>query len=275
MFEISTIIKGFIIGGSMLIPGVSGGTMSMIFKVYDRMISSVSSFMKHKKESFFFLLQFVLGAGAAFLILSGPMASLNRHFPQEMGFFVIGAVIGGIPVIYKETRTEHLSFKSFLYLAAGLALVFSIAMLPKNLFHAGNGGLLSFLIQFLAGILGALALVLPGISFSSMLYMMGVYNFIFGALGDRNFLALFPFGAGCILGILLLTRFLETAMKRYPHPTYMIILGFVMGSIGDIMGEIPRMSAGIEIFSCIFWAAAGFFIIYLLSRWEERHPETA
>ena len=62
MLEISLILKGFFIGASMLVPGVSGGTMAMILGIYDRLVSSISSFFKHKKESFFFLLQFVLGA---------------------------------------------------------------------------------------------------------------------------------------------------------------------------------------------------------------------
>ena len=109
------LMKGFLIGASMLIPGVSGGTMAMIFGIYDRLISSISSFMKHKKESALFLLQFVIGAGAAFLILAGPMAALSRNFPREMAFFVIGAIVGGIPVIYKETKVKKLSIYSLIY----------------------------------------------------------------------------------------------------------------------------------------------------------------
>ena len=85
--EILTIIKGFVIGGSMLIPGVSGGTMAMILKLYKRLITSISSFMKHKKESILFLLQFCIGAGAAWLILSGPMVALNGTFPKQMACF--------------------------------------------------------------------------------------------------------------------------------------------------------------------------------------------
>ena len=100
------------------------------------------------------------------------------------------------------------------------------------------------MIQFLAGILGALALILPGISFSSMLYMMGVYDFIWGAVGNRDVVALLPFGLGMIIGILFLTKFLDVAMTRFPHATYMIILGFVIGSIWDILKEMPAAPRG-------------------------------
>ena len=273
--EILTIIKGFIIGGSMLIPGVSGGTMAMILKLYRRLITSISSFMKHKKESVLFLLQFCIGAGAAWLILSRPMVALNGAFPKQMACFVVGAIVGGIPVIYRETKETKFSIWSLVFLSIGLVLVFGLAALPRNGFENSGAGLGGVMIQFLAGILGALALILPGISFSSMLYMMGVYDFIWGAVGNRDVVALLPFGLGMIIGILFLTKFLDVAMTRFPHATYMIILGFVIGSIWDILKEMPAAPAGVEIPVCIALMAAGFLIIYLLSRTEDKYEKNS
>lgn len=271
--EVLTIIKGFIIGGSMLIPGVSGGTMAMILKVYRRLITSISSFMKHKKESILFLLQFCIGAGAAWLVLSGPMVALNGAFPKQMACFVVGAIVGGIPVIYRETKAARFSIWSVVFLAIGLVMVFGLAALPQNGFENSGTGLGGVMIQFLAGILGALALILPGISFSSMLYMMGVYDFIWGAVGNRDVVALLPFGIGMIIGILFLTKFLDIAMTRFPHATYMIILGFVIGSIWDILKEMPGAPAGGEIPICILLMVLGFLIIYILSRTEDKYEK--
>ena len=271
--EILTIIKGFVIGGSMLIPGVSGGTMAMILKLYKRLITSISSFMKHKKESILFLLQFCIGAGAAWLILSGPMVALNGAFPKQMACFVVGAIVGGIPVICRETKVTRFSIWSVVFLAIGLVLVFGLAALPKNGFDNAGAGLGGIMIQFLAGILGALALILPGISFSSMLYMMGVYDYIWGAVGNRDVIALLPFALGMIIGILFLTKFLDLAMTRFPHATYMIILGFVIGSIWDILKEMPGAPVGAEIPACILLMVLGFLIIYILSRTEDRYEK--
>ena len=271
--EILTIIKGFVIGGSMLIPGVSGGTMAMILKLYKRLITSISSFMKHKKESILFLLQFCIGAGAAWLILSGPMVALNGTFPKQMACFVVGAIVGGIPVIYRETKVTRFSIWSVVFLAIGLVLVFGLAALPKNGFDNAGAGLGGIMIQFLAGLLGALALILPGISFSSMLYMMGVYDYIWGAVGNRDVIALLPFALGMIIGILFLTKFLDLAMTRFPHATYMIILGFVIGSIWDILKEMPGAPVGAEIPACILLMVLGFLIIYILSRTEDRYEK--
>ena len=273
--EILTIIKGFIIGGSMLIPGVSGGTMAMILKLYRRLITSISSFMKHKKESVLFLLQFCIGAGAAWLILSRPMVALNGAFPKQMACFVVGAIVGGIPVIYRETKETKFSIWSLVFLAIVLLSVFGLAPRPRTGLENSGAGLGGVMIQFLAGILGALALILPGISFSSMLYMMGVYDFIWGAVGNRDVVALLPFGLGMIIGILFLTKFLDVAMTRFPHATYMIILGFVIGSIWDILKEMPAAPAGVEIPVCIALMAAGFLIIYLLSRTEDKYEKNS
>ena len=129
------------------------------------------------------------------------------------------------------------------------------------------------MIQFLAGLLGALALILPGISFSSMLYMMGVYDYIWGAVGNRDVIALLPFALGMIIGILFLTKFLDLAMTRFPHATYMIILGFVIGSIWDILKEMPGAPVGAEIPACILLMVLGFLIIYILSRTEDRYEK--
>lgn len=256
-------LKAFLIGGSMLIPGVSGGTMSMIFGVYERLIAAVSV---HKKEDLIFLLRFVLGAGAAFLLLSAPMAALNRSFPQEMAFFVIGVMVGGVPVIYQAAGKPDLSRSCAMAFFAGIALVFLLRLLPANLFQGGTASLKGILLQFMTGILGALALVLPGISFSSMLYLMGVYEFLLNAMGTGQIFLLIPFLAGGLFGVLLLTRFLDSAMKKYPERTYMVILGFVMASLWDIFAALPSLPTGKRLLFCLFLAAVGFLVTILMAR---------
>jgi len=266
--EISVMIKGFIVGAFMLVPGVSGGTMCMIFQLFDRLIESVSKFFKHPKKSIVFLLQFVGGVGAAFLLLSKFVTFINQKFDQQVAFFVIGAIIAGIPVIYREAKVERFNFKILLYGAMGVFLVYLMALLPKNVFTVDSMGATEVIVQILAGVLGALGLILPGISFSAMLYMMGVYNFIYGNIGDRNFLVLIPFAIGMALGVLLLTSVLEFFMKKYPTPTYMIIIGFVLGSIWDIVKEMGGAPVGIEWVYCILTLALGVITIHALERFE-------
>ena len=119
----------------------------------------------------------------------------------------------------------------------------------------------------LAGFVAAVALVLPGISVSYLLLMMGLYDTTMQAISQLQFSFLIPLGIGLILGVLLTTKVLEKAMTRYPQATYLIILGFVFGSIVEIFPGVPLWP---EILLCIVTLAAGFFIIQLLARKETK-----
>lgn len=267
--EVAIIIKGFIVGAFMLIPGVSGGTMCMVFGIFDKLVESISKFFKQPKQSMVFLAQFIIGAGAAFLLLSKVVTLINQSFQKEVAFFVIGAIIAGLPVIYKEAKVTKINFKVTFSFLVGLFLVYFFTLMPPNVFTVDHMSASQVMIQIVAGILGALGLVLPGISFSAMLYMMGVYNFIYGNIGNRNFMVLIPFAIGMVLGVLLLTRVLEYFMKNHPTPTYMIIIGFVIGSIGDVVKEMGEAPSGWQWIYCILTFIAGYAVINRLGKIEK------
>ena len=94
-----TAAKGAVIGGTMLIPGVSGGSMAMMMGIYDKLIMAVSNFRKDMKKHFFFLLWFCIGAGLGMLIIARPLLHLLEVFPYPTQFFFIGAVVGCVPII--------------------------------------------------------------------------------------------------------------------------------------------------------------------------------
>lgn len=94
---IHIILKGMCVGSTMLIPGVSGGSMAMILGIYDKLISSVSSFLKHKKESALFLGLFLLGGIVGILLFARPMEYLLKHFTITVMYFFIGTAAGGMP----------------------------------------------------------------------------------------------------------------------------------------------------------------------------------
>lgn len=99
-----TAAKGAVIGGTMLIPGVSGGSMAMMMGIYDKLIMAVSNFRKDMKKHFFFLLWFCIGAGLGMLIIARPLLHLLEVFPYPTQFFFIGAVVGCVPMIYRKAQ---------------------------------------------------------------------------------------------------------------------------------------------------------------------------
>ena len=267
--KLESFLKGMIIGGTMLVPGVSGGSMAMILGIYSRLVSSVSSFTKDKKGNFLFLVIFSLGGGTGMLLFARPLLSLIERYPMPMLYFFLGAVAGGVPLIFREAKIKFFSWRIFLYAGLGLILVMAFSLLPEGgLQSEMNAGILSFCLLLLAGFLAATALVLPGISVSYVLLLLGLYDETMRAISQLYLPFLVPLGLGLILGIVLTTRILERAMERHPQFTYLLILGFVLGSMCQVFPGIP--ASGMEFFICLLMLAAGFCVIRLLSLAERK-----
>ena len=264
-FEI--IYKGMLIGSTMLIPGVSGGSMAIILGIYDRLVGAVSSFTKNVKENIVFLLTFAVSAGIGMFLLAKPILVLWEMYPKAMGFFFMGAVAGGIPAIYKEAGIDNIKWRYVAYVLIGFGIAAVMALPGINVMTTATGGQHSALYLFAAGIIAAVALVLPGISVSFLLLFMGLYNELMQAVSEMNLSFLIPMGIGILLGVILVTRALETAMKKYPKITYLTILGFVIGSLIEVF---PGMPVGYEWIWCASVAASGFYCIVTLSGAETK-----
>lgn len=270
--NIVTSAKGLVVGSTMMVPGVSGGSMAMILGVYDRLIHSVSSFFEDIKGNIKFLLMFGIPALLGMFLFASPLESLINAYEKPMMFFFIGIVLGGCPMIFKEAGIQKVSWRELLYLAAGAAIVVAISFIPENLFAGSQGGFSGFMILFIGGIIVSIALILPGISVTYMLLVLGIYQGVLRAVGSLDVPYLAPLAVGLIAGVIFLTKALETAMKRFPKPTYMIILGFVLGSVGQVFPGVPT---GIEIPVCLVLGIAGFALLYFVSKVEERKTKGA
>lgn len=261
---ISTLLKSAFVGGTMLVPGVSGGSMAMILGIYNKLISAISSFFKDVKGNFLFLAVFVLGAGAGMLLFAKPLEALIEQFPRVMMYLFLGAVAGGVPMIYREAKVDKPSLLHIGWMMIGLLAAVGIALLPEGLFVVGSGWQ-AYAMLVLAGFVAAIALILPGISVSYLLLILGLYDKIIAAIGNLDVLFLLPLAIGLMLGIVLTTRVLESAMQKQPKATYLIILGFILASM---VQAFPGLPIGWEWPLCIVLALAGFVAIRWISQKE-------
>ncbi len=260
--------KGMIIGGTMLVPGVSGGSMAMILGIYDKMISSVSSFMKDKRSSFTFLLLCAAGGCLGMFLFSKPLLHLIETYPMPTLYFFIGAVVGGVPLIFGKSKLRKFSIRGLFYILMGAAIVLAMTFIPMEAGDsATQDGFIGAMFLLLAGFIAAVALVLPGISVSFLLLVLGLYDETVNAISQMYLPYLIPLGVGLLIGIFLTTRILESAMEAFPQPTYLMILGFVLGSIAEVFPGVP---SGMEILYCIITFAAGCAAIMLLSYSENK-----
>lgn len=258
-------LKGFIVGGSMLVPGVSGGSMAIILGVYDELIHATSNFFKNTKKHLTFLFIFVLGTILGFVVIANPLKRLIAWNEKLVMYFFIGAVAGSIPMIFRKARAHKLEFRSLFYILVGLFFMWLVAQIPENSF-AAKDGIAGILTQAAGGVLASTALVLPGISVSYLLVVMGIYQSTLSAIAALDIIALLPFVIGLLIGIAACIKLLSYLLTRHPKPTYMVILGFILGSLAEIFPGMPlnfyEWGMGIAIF------AAGFFAIVALSKYE-------
>lgn len=229
-------LKGLIIGATMIVPGVSGGTMAIVLGIYDQLISAVSSFRINVRENLQFLGLFALSAAAGLFLFSTPVSWFLENYQTPTICFFIIVVICGIPSIGKKSGVSKVTISVVLYLLLGAALVVALSRMPGDFFVLKEGmrksGWFSLL---MAGIVSAAALILPGISFSHFLLMLGLYDGLLKAIRSLDFGFLIPLGGGVLLGTFLMSRLLENFMEKYPKQTYLIILGFIIGSVAELM----------------------------------------
>lgn len=184
---------------------------------------------------------------------------------MPMSYFFLGAVAGSVPMIYRKTTVKSFSFSVPIYVLLGMAAVWLIEFLPTSEASTLSGvGKVLFLM--LAGVIAAVALILPGISVSFVMLMMGLYDQMVRAMDGLDFSFLIPLGLGLGLGILSTAKVLAVLMERFPLATYLVILGFMIGSVLSVFPGLPTL---VEVVPCLITFALGFTAIYQLSKRED------
>jgi len=267
--DIVTIFKGAVIGATMSVPGVSGGSMAMILGIYDKLISSVSNCFKEPKKNIFYLIKASIGGMIGIVLFARLMSSLLNRYPFIMSCFFLGAVLGGVPIIFKNIRIDKtsLNIKFFFFILLGVLSVFLIGLLPTGIFKISNEMSINYiLLQLSAGLIIAVALVLPGISTSHMLLMLGLYDTVLSAIKNLKFLELSPLFIGTLLGIFLTAKLLNRLFESHKDGTYLVVFGFMIGSVKTLLPQ--SIEQGALIFGIIAFLG-GLLSIYFIGKAEK------
>jgi len=270
---LSTILKGLVVGASMLVPGVSGGTTCILLGIYDKLIHAVSSFFSDIKRNFALLALFCLGAGIGMILFSRAMLWAVETWKLPMMCFFLGAIIGSLPMLYRQAKVERFNPAYVLFAVLGFAIVLALQFIPKPEAGLVAGGLGQVALLFASGLVIAVALVLPGISTSHMLIVLGMYETTLQAIKTLNLPYLVPLGLGGLLGIVLITGLIEKALTKFPRVSYFFIIGFVLGSlkflIDPILADSSGMPSALELVACAVTLAAGYFAIRVVSKYSK------
>ncbi len=258
-------LKGTIIGSSMLIPGLSGGTAAIILDIYDSLTEAAGGIFRTPKKSVLYLLPFAAGGLCGAYLFSGLVIALIDSQYELSMFFFIGAILGAVPLLVKKSGIGPREMYYAVFALFGAAAAVGIRFIPAA--KPGEG---SFLINVICGFIIAVGMVLPGISTSHLLLILGMYEAVWGCLHNPDIMFLLPLLAGAGAGTVLTAGLTDKAIKKYPAASYMVITGFVMSSVYDIFPENTDSSRlPINILLCI----AGFITVYIITRFADRNKQ--
>lgn len=262
--NIKLIIKGFIIGLGKILPGVSGAVLAMMLNVYEPTLKVISNL----KNNLYYNLKFLmlLGLGGMISIVFGSnllLFFLDKFYIQTM-FLFIGIIIGGIKGIVRET--QGVKFKEILIAVIIVTIFCLLSFLPTDIYYNSSNNIF---ICFISGILDAFASIVPGVSGTILLTLIGTYKPILKAFAgildfnllSNNLLILFPFFIGFLFGAYFISKFLNYAFKRYRTISYSCIVGFIIISILMLIikMDIFNFSFLQILISCLF-GIIGLFI---------------
>lgn len=240
------ILKGIIIGIANIIPGVSGGTMAVSMGIYDKLIHCISHFFSELKKNIIFLAPLALGMVIAIIASAFGMEYLFDTFPVQTNFMFIGLILGSLPAIYGKVSDENVKTGHIISAVVFFMVVVGMAMLNGSSGHTTtiDKSFMQVIILFLIGVIAAATMVIPGVSGSMMLLLLGYYNVILESIKEfavavvhwnisvisENLFILVPFGIGVIAGAVVISKIIEMVFRKFPLYAYWSIIGLLIAS---------------------------------------------
>ncbi|MBQ8954715.1 MAG: DUF368 domain-containing protein [Clostridia bacterium] len=277
------LIAGIVFGLANVIPGVSGGTMAVVFGVYERLINLIANIRRDLKKELPFIGVFGAGALIGILAFGKLMKWILLNHATEANAFFIGVILGSIPILVGFTfkKTSKKTGKTRWVFSAGniIPMLVTFAIMIPMAFSGDTSeakeaavaaevtgfNLVNTLLYIVYGVIAVTTMIIPGISGSFVMLLIGFYGTIISAVADLNFFVLIPFAIGCVIGLFTMAKLIKWLLKKYPRPSYSAILGFVLGSILCIFPGWSQMLA----FWPILMVVVGFAAITLCNRISE------
>lgn len=257
---IKSFLKGIVIGIANIIPGVSGGTMMVSMGIYDKLIHCITHLFSEFKKSVLFLLPIAVGMVAAIAASSFGLVYLFDNFPIQTNLLFVGLILGGLPAIWKKVKGKRIGMGHIIAGILFFALVVGLAFMGES---EGKAADLSFsavnvIILFGVGVITSATMVIPGVSGSMVLMLMGFYNPVLNAIKDfftalaafdmdgilKGCGILIPFGLGVVAGIFGIAKLVEIIFEKFPLYAYWAIIGLIVSSPIAIllMGTFPAVT---------------------------------
>lgn len=274
---IKQILQGMVVGIANIIPGVSGGTMMVAMGLYDKLIHAITHLKSEFKESLKLLLPIFAGAGIAIVALSRLFEFLLEIYPIPTNFAFCGLIAGSLPFIFKKVKGHKVTVGKIIPFLIFFGVVIVMALLGET---GGNSadvsfGLVNVIKLFGVGVIAAATMVVPGVSGSMMLMLLGYYDTILKTINDfvdalvkfdmggltTGVGVLAPFGIGVVIGIFLIAKLIEFIFSKAEIHAYYGIIGLILASPIAILMKTNWSGASVLMVGCgVVTFALGWFV---------------
>ena len=257
MYFLLNCAKGIAIGTGAILPGISSGVMCVIFGIYEKLLDSILNFFKDIKNNIKFLLPLFVGVILGVVIFSNFLDFFLQKYPLQTKSIFIGLILGSIPSLIKEVNSKekfklYYLFYSIISFSIGIFSVF----LERNI-SMPNISNFSYIYLVLSGFAMSIGVVVPGVSSTIILMLMGVYSTYLCSVSHLYFPILIPMGVGLFFGCIVFMKITKFLLNHFYARTFYSIIGFTLGSIFVLLPNVSLDLSGFICFICILF---GFLV---------------
>lgn len=268
--KINLLIKGILVGIAKIVPGFSGAILMISFGLYDKAIEAITNFFVHPKKNFSFLFSLCIGIMIGIVLFSRVISYFLVNFSLYSSVFLIGLIAGGIPKLRNEVSIS----RDYFFVVGAMVVMFFLSFLAGDSVYVVKNTYLDVLVFVFSGFLEAIGTVVPGVSSTSLLMLVGVYHYFVKVLGNlffpsllySNLFFLLPFSIGFILGVISISMFIHYLFTWYRKKTFAVILGISLSTIVILLFQVVRdICSFSSLLVCLLLFGVGNFITIKLN----------
>ena len=255
-------VKGILIGAGGILPGISSGVLCVIFGIYEKLIDSILNFFSDIRKNVRFLLPIMLGGFVGIIIFSKILQFLLYKYQLQTKSIFIGLILGGIDLLFKDIRKkEKVKIRNILYLIISLLIGISMVYLENKIGIQDNKDV-SYIYLILSGILMSVGIVVPGVSSTIILMLLGIYSLYLNSVSTLYLPVLIPMIIGIIIGSLFCMKIVKYLLDKFYTQTMYSIIGFTLGSVFVLL---PSINTTMEIIITLICIMCGYYSINIMS----------
>lgn len=259
------ILCGFCLGISVFAPGISGSIMAIVMGIYDKLIDITSNPFKNFKNNLKFIFPLGIGATLSLVLFVLVLSYLFEIYEKAVFMLFIGLIAGNLPMVYKEARKSKFRWYYILGGVCAVAVAFVIGILSESVgetqVFAENTNLLYLAVS---GALAGFASLVPGMSVSMILIVMGVYDYLIASAKSLDVITIAVVGVAFVLSMVVSSKLIKYIFSKFSGMAHFMVMGFLIGSIGGIFFTLPKNGSNLAgIIMLVIGLAISLLFVYL------------